>query len=452
MLSNSQGQASSSAAPWEKVPVKGRITVLAGISINLCLGVLYAYSVWKAALLANKDHIAGSVMSGINAGWTYMNDTQATWAWAICGFVFCASMIPGGRIQDKLGPRVSVTVGGLSLALGCLITGFMRSYTGLVIGFGFFCGIGMGIGYSGPIPAVVKWFGPHKRGLVVGLVVGGFGAAAIYLSPVAAWLMNNYGISSSFYIIGIFFCIVAITAGRLLYPPPEGYVPPASPAKVKAAAAAHVTSEDWTASEMLKTWQYIVLVIMAASGSQAGLLVIVNAAPMLAKTAHNLAFFAANAWILASYASVMNLCGRVGTGFYSDKIGRMRAYIFNCVLCAACLFFLPFIMKSGNVLILFLTVGIACWQFGGHLALLPAITADYFGQKNLGFNYGLVFSLSGICFFVPGIAAFIKDATGSMDYAFYMSGIFLVLGITACAFIRKPVKEKPKAVAPAIGA
>jgi OFA family oxalate/formate antiporter-like MFS transporter len=451
MVSSSpQGQAGS--VPWEKVPIQGWITVLAGISINLCLGVLYAWSVFKAALLANKDHIAGSLLGGINAGWTYMSDTQTTWAYSICGFVFCAFMIPGGRIQDKLGPRVSVTVGGLSLALGCIIAGYMRSYVGLVIGFGFFCGIGMGIGYSGPIPAAVKWFSAHRRGLVVGFVVGGFGAAAIYLSAVAAWLMKSYGISNSFYIIGIFFSIVAIVAGRLLYSPPEGYVPPAAPAKTKAAMTAQTTSEDWTASEMLKTGQYIVLVIMAASGAQAGLLVIVNAAPLLFKTAHSLAFFVANAWMLASYASVMNLCGRVGTGFYSDKIGRKNAFVLNALLCVLCLFLLPYIIKSGNVFILFLTVGIACWQFGGQLALMPAIVADYFGAKNLGFNYGLVFALGGICFFVPEIAAFIKDTTGSMDYAFYMSGIFLAVGIVACILIRKPVKVKAKAVSPAIGA
>ena len=97
----------------------------------------------------------------------------------------------------------------------------------------------------------------------------------------------------------------------------------------------------------------------------------------------------------------MNLGGRVGTGFYSDKIGRKNAFIINCLLCTVCLFLMPYIMTSGNVLLLFLVVGIAYWQFGGNLALMPAITADYFGQKNLGFNYGLVLALGAVCFFMP---------------------------------------------------
>lgn len=436
---------STTAAPWKKVPAKGWITTFAGMSVNLCLGILYAWSVWKAALLANKDHAAGSVMQGINAGWTYMTDAQATWAYTICGLVFASFMVPGGRIQDKLGPRVGVTVGGLSLALGCIIAGYMRNYTGLIIGFGIFGGIGMGIGYAAPTPAAIKWFGPQRRGLVVGLVVGGFGGAAIYISGLAGLLIKSYGISNSFYIMGILFSVVVIIAGRLIYPPPEGYRPPAASVKASTSQKSSISSVDWETSEMVKTWQYIALVIMIGGSAQAGLLVIVNAAPMLHRTAAHLALFAAHAWMLASYGGIVNLTGRIGTGFYSDKIGRKNAYILNGVFAAACLFLMPYIMKSGNVLLLFLVVGIAYWQYGGTLSLMPAITADYFGQKNLGFNYGMVFVGGGISFLMPEIGAFIKDATGSLDYAFYISGTVLVLAVATCVLIRKPVKagEKP---------
>ncbi len=442
-------ESNSNLAPWEKVPAKGWITTFAGISVNLCLGILYAWSVWKAALLANKVHLAGSVMTGMNAGWTYMTDTQATWAYSLCGLVFAAFMVPGGRIQDKLGPRVSVTIGGLSLALGCIIAGYMRSYVGLIIGFGIFGGIGMGIGYSAPTPAAIKWFGAHKRGLIVGMVVGGFGGAAIYISALAGWLIKSYGISNSFYIMGILFSIVVLIAGRLLYTPPADYAPPAPPAgEIKKKA---ITSEDWTFSEMVKTWQYVALVIMMAGSSQAGLLVIVNATPMLFKTAAHLAFFALNAWMLASYGGFVNLGGRVGTGFYSDKIGRKNAFILNGVCAAICLLVMPLVMKTGNVLLLFLVVGIAYWQYGGTLSLVPAFTADYFGQKNLGFNYGMVFVAGGVCFLMPEVGAFIKDATGSLDYAFYLSGMVLIIAIIACVIIKRPVKAEEKVVAPALG-
>jgi OFA family oxalate/formate antiporter-like MFS transporter len=87
-------------------------------------------------------------------------------------------------------------------------------------------------------------------------------------------------------------------------------------------------------------------------------------------------------------------------------------------------------------------VGVAYWQYGGGLSLMPAITADFFGSKNLGFNYGLVFIGWGIAFFVPQFAGYIKDLTGSLDYAFYFSGSLLVLAIIVSRFLRRPLKPQ----------
>jgi OFA family oxalate/formate antiporter-like MFS transporter len=169
---------------------------------------------------------------------------------------------------------------------------------------------------------------------------------------------------------------------------------------------------------MLRSWQFYGLVFLFIGSAQSGLLVIANATPMLNLTATTLAFFAANAWLLSSFGGFINAAGRIGTGLYSDKIGRTNAYLFNGVVSAACLFLMPSIMRSGDVLLLFLAVGVAYWQYGGGLSLMPAITADFFGSKNLGFNYGLVFLGWGIAFFVPQFAGYIKDLTGSLDMLF----------------------------------
>src|SRR5438067_11866290 len=138
-------------------------------------------------------------------------------------------MIPGGRIQDRYGPGLGATLGGLCLAAGCILAGLMKSYTGLILGFGVLGGIGMGLGYAAAPPAAVRRFGPHRRGLVVGLVVGGYGGAAIYISPLAKHLIAGHGLSGSFITLGIFFAVVVVSAGLLLAWPPAGYVPPAAP-------------------------------------------------------------------------------------------------------------------------------------------------------------------------------------------------------------------------------
>src|SRR6266516_5276781 len=193
-----------------KVPLRAWVLTFAGTAIHLCLGILYAWSVWKANLIADPEHPAGSPMRGLNEGWTYLTNAQATWAYALCGFIFALFMIPGGRLQDRYGPKLGATLGGLFLAGGCILAGLMKSYTGLILGFGLLGGIGMGLGYAAATPAAVKWFGPHRRGLVVGLVVGGYGAAAVYIAPLAEYLIKWYGISGSLIGLGVLFPAVIV--------------------------------------------------------------------------------------------------------------------------------------------------------------------------------------------------------------------------------------------------
>ena len=381
--------------PPRSAPPRAWIVTFAGTAINLCLGILYAWNVWRNSLVGTDQNPPGTAMVGINDGWIYLTRAEATWAYSICGFVFALFMIAGGRIQDRFGPKIGATGGGLFLAAGCILAGLMKSYLGLILGFGILGGIGMGLAYAATTPAAVKWFGPHQRGLIVGLVVGGYGGAAIYISPLAKYLIGEYGISGSFIGLGLFFAAVVIVAGQLLSWPDANYAPPAPPhAPIDDTSGSQaMTRVDWSAPAMLRTVQFYALVFLFFGSAQSGLLVIGNATDLLKKTAiHDpTAFLAINAWILSSYGGFVNAFGRVGTGMYSDKIGRINAYAINGAVSALCLFATPWIINTGNVVLLFVVVGVAFWQYGGGLALLPALTADFFGSKNLGFNYGLVF-------------------------------------------------------------
>ena len=166
----------------DTVPGKAWVVVFCGTAVNLCLGILYAWSVWTKALI-NVDKAGQLITEGPAAGWTYLTNAEAATPFSLCVIIFALLMIPGGRIQDKAGPKVGAIIGGLFLAVGCIVAGIMKSYGGLVFGFGVLGGIGMGIGYAAPTPAALSWFGPHKRGLVAGLVVGGYGGAALYIGP-----------------------------------------------------------------------------------------------------------------------------------------------------------------------------------------------------------------------------------------------------------------------------
>lgn len=417
-------------------PRRAWVVVFAGTTINLCLGILYAWSIWKANLVGSAEHPPGSAMYGLNDGWVYLTDAQATWAYAICGLTFAVFMIPGGMLQDKLGPRLGATLGGLLLGGGCILAGLGRSYASLVAGFGVLGGIGMGLGYAAATPAAVKWFGPERRGLIAGLVVGGYGAAAIYIAPAARHLIARYGISGSFIGLGMLFAVVIVTAAQLLRNPgPEHLPPPPAPSGGKPASAARERS----AGEMLGTWQFYAMVLLFVASAQSGLLVIANATPILNETARGHAFLTEHVWLLASFGGLVNATGRVGTGLYSDKLGRSRAYLINGLVAGACLLATPAVMRSGSVPLLFLVVGIAYWQYGGGLSLMPAMTADYFGASNLGVKYGLVFLGWGIAFMVPQLGAYIRDVTGTLDYAFYISGLLILTAALASPLVRKPV-------------
>ncbi len=377
-------------------------------------------------------------MTGINEGWTYLTNSQAATPFSLCVIIFALLMIPGGRIQDKFSPKFGATIGGLFLALGCIIAGIMKSYTGLIIGFGIFGGMGMGIGYAAPTPAALKWFGPHRRGLVAGLVVGGYGGAALYIGGLGQYLINNFGISGSFIMLGTFFAFVVIVAGQFLKTPPAGYVPPGPKIPVSAAKASQTTRYDWTVPQMLRTWQFYALVVMFILTTQSGLLIIANANGLMMKTAKGMPFFLANAWLLVSYGGLINAMGRVGTGFYSDKIGRTNAYCLNCGISALCMFALPYVISTQNIFLLFLVVGVGYWQYGGGLSLLPSFTADFFGAKNLGFNYGLVFIGWGLGFFMAKLGGTIQDLTGSLNNAFYISGALLVGAVILAQITKRP--------------
>jgi MFS transporter, OFA family, oxalate/formate antiporter len=426
------------------VPTKAWRVVFAGTAINLCLGVLYAWSVWKKSLVVPMGAdgtpdltLVGQPNPGF-PGWEYIDNAMASTPFSLCVIIFALLMIPGGRIQDRLGPKVGAITGGLFLAVGCIIAGISKSYAGLVFGFGVMGGIGMGIGYAAPTPAALKWFGPHQRGLVAGLVVSGYGGAALYISPLARFLINTTGLTGSFVAMGIWFGAVTIIAGSLLAWPEPGYVPPAAPGPATGAAKA-ATVVDWNTMEALKTWQIYALIFLFMGTTQSGLLIIANAATILKKAAAGSPFLVDNAWILASYGGLVNAAGRIGTGKYSDTIGRDNAYTLNCLVSAACLIILPWIIEGGNIGLLFIAAFIAYWQYGGGLALMPSYTADFFGPKNLGMNYGIVFLGWGLGFWTTKLGGYIEDATGSLAYAFWIAAFILVVAVLLSRVTKRPM-------------
>ena len=386
---------------------RGWLVTLSGTGINLALGVLYTWSVIKAA---------------IPEEWAW-TAAQKSDPYAIACFVFAIAMIPAGRLQDRIGPRWVATIGGATVALGCIIAGLAgSSYFGFVVGFGLFGGIGIGFGYAAATPAAVKWFPASQTGMIAGLVVAGFGLASVYIAPTAQVLLGAYGVSQTMIIFGIAFFLIVVTLAQFLRNPPDGYVPFDAKADIRpTTTAASKPPVDMNWRQMIRTSNFWMLWTMYVFGAAAGLMVIGSAASM------SKAALGPSAFVAVAVLAVGNAGGRVLAGVVSDIIGRQLT-LFFAFLIQAGVVLIPLFYGDNSIALLFAVTMIgAC--YGANLALFPSATKDHFGLKSFGLNYGVMFTAWGVGgLILPRIAGMAKDITGKEDLAFYIASGLMVCG------------------------
>lgn len=384
-----------------------RVT-MAGIGINLALGILYSWSVIKG---------------GIPEAWGWSAADKAL-PYAVCCFVFAVAMIPAGRLQDKLGPRVIATIGGVLMGSGLIISALVgNSLPGFVFGFGVVTGLGLGFGYASATPPAVKWFPKSKTGLIAGLVVAGFGLASVYIAPLVTKMLGLYQLQSTLLYLGIAFLIVVVALSQLIKNPPAGYVPEEDAALQKAnqtSASAAPASVDVDWKDMIKTSQFWVLWTMYCFGSATGLMII-----GVAKGLGTQALGAGAFWLVAVLA-IGNAGGRVMAGVVSDKLGRQNTMFGFFMLQAIVVISLVFIQQQAALLLIL--VALAGANYGSNLSLFPSVTKDYFGLKNFGLNYGIMFTAWGVGgLILPRINGMVIDKTGNSDITFYLAAALMVI-------------------------
>jgi len=367
-----------------------RVT-FAGMGINLALGVLYSWSIIGAGM--EKEW-----------GWTAVMRSRP---YALACLVFCLIMVPAGRMQDKLGPRLVAAIGGVLVGAGMILASVMgNSQAGWIIGFGILAGAGIGFGYASATPPAVKWFPAAKTGLIAGLVVSGFGLASVYIAPLGNWLIARYGIETTALSFGIGFFIVVVGLAQL----------------------------------MLRTWQFYLLWFMYACGAGAGLMVI--------SVAKNLGKVSGAGVMAVTALAIGNGAGRIIAGILSDKIGRKMTLFVFFVFQAVMVVLLAIAAKGGSMsapAILSVMAALVGANYGSNLSLFPSATKDYYGLKNFGMNYGLVFTAWGIGgYILSQFAARVYDGKivaswkGSFDFAFYCSAGLLILAAIAVFLLKAP--------------
>jgi MFS transporter, OFA family, oxalate/formate antiporter len=390
----------------------GWIVTSAALGINLLLGLLYAWSVFKKALVAEW-------------GW---NDVTAALPFTVAAAIFAFMMIFAGRAQDKYGPKVIALLGGLMFGTGIIASGFTQSPVIMVITFGVIGGIGIGLGYSATTPCAIKWFDSSKKGIISGIVVSGVGLAPVYMAPLTAYLLKLYGIQHTFVILGVIALIAIVLFSLILKNPPSDFVPTQA-SSTKKAASPLLTNFTW--AEILKTRQFYLLWLIYLLSATAGLMLIAHMASIAGTQAAWKAGF-----ILVVVLSVFNALGRIIIGFLSDKIGRKSAMVVVFLLQSVNMFAFTYYT---SIPLLVMGAAIAGLAYGSLFSLMPSITADFFGVKNLGVNYGLVFSGWGIAAVIGPILggiAMVKSGTYTMSYI--VAGVLLIIGTLLVKLIKSP--------------
>ncbi|WP_337914665.1 OFA family MFS transporter [Vibrio cholerae] len=392
--------------------------LLAGFCINLCLGILYAWSVFNKALVTD-------------FGWSA---ADASSPYAIATIAFSVCLLVAGILQDRMGPRNILILGTSLTGLGMIASGFASSVLMLNLTFGVMTGAGIGFGYACLSPSAMKWFHPSKKGMVNGLIAAGFGLAAIYLAPLTSALITHLGIQTSFMILGAGVLAIAVPLACTINNPPAGYVPaePKLKASQEAKVVAKVANLSWKA--MLKTPQFYALWLMYALAASVGLMIIGNITN-IASVQANLP----NAVYLASILAIFNSGGRVAAGILSDKIGGVRTLL------------LAFLLQGGNMVLfatfdseftLIIGTAIAAVGYGTLLAVFPSITAEFYGLKNYGTNYGVLYTSWGIGGAIgAAVVGYSMTHGGGYNLAYTISAAMMAVCILL-ALITKPISAE----------
>jgi len=396
-------------------PHKGWRVALAGLGINLALGVLYTWSMFKAAI--EKDF-----------GW---KGTQLNDPYALCCLVFAFAMILAGRCQDKLGPRLTASIGGLLVAAGMILISTTNSYAVWVLGFGVLIGTGIGFGYSSATPPALKWFPPSKTGLIAGLVVAGFGLAPVYLAPTSDFLLRNFGLLKAMLIFGVAFAVIVCGLAQLLVNPPAGY----SADLAGGSNSKPVETVNLSPVQIVRTPSFWLLWALYFIGAGAGLMVISSISGMAKKTMGDSAFIAVAVMALG------NAAGRIVAGQLSDKIGRKWTLMLVLLIQAVLMFLAIPVTNSigGAKYVIVLVATFIGFNYGANLSLFPSFTKDLWGLKNFGMNYGCLFTAWGVGGFVLSrLQQMLKAESGSFNSSFITAAVLLLIGAAMTLLIKSP--------------
>ena len=394
------------------------IIVIGAILIQLALGTIYSW---------------GTMTIFVSP---YLNQPPevTVYVFGVGLLAFAVTMIFAGKLQQQYGPKKIAILGGILMASGVILSSLMTSLVGLLITYGILFGIGIGFGYVCPIACANKWF-PDKKGLINGIAVAGFGAGAfIFNFLIRAFVAISIPIM--FILLGIIYFILVFIGALTLNNPPDGWMPkgwiPPPPSEESG-----ISGLDFERNKMVKLPQFWLLWSMFVLSAISGLMVI-GCFAAFSRSDPSYVISTADFVLIGSLAALFNGAGRIFWGKLADLVNYKRAMILMFVV-QAILMLIYFSTNVNEVYFLIITCTIF-FCFGGNFSLFPTATADLFGSKNLGANYGIVFTAYGVAGFIGAMGVnIIVLAFGSYLILFIVMSI-MSISAAILAFVIRPPK------------
>jgi MFS family permease len=387
------------------------VIVALGLFINMVLGgTLYTFSVFFEPL-------------STEFGWTRAVTSGAFSLYMILhGFLYIVT----GKMNDKLGPRIVMSLCGLLMGLGYMLMALTGEIWHIYLFYGVIIAVGMSGGYVPLTSTVTRWFtGNSKRGLMVGISVAGVGLGTMIFPPLARWLIDSYGWRTSYVVIGIAVLVIIMSTAQFLKRAPEQI-------NVNSDNTSNIDTQQqgFTLRKAVKTRQFWLITIAYFGFGlilQAVMVHIVMHVTGLGISATT----AATMFIVIGGASV---CARISLGSLADRIGNRSIVIGSFIMLAIAVLWL---LIAKEMWMLYLFAAIFGFGYGGMVASQSPIVADLFGMRSHGVILGLI--VSTITFgsaIGPVMAGAIYDASSSYTAAFIVCVVFAVMGIILSLLLR----------------
>ena len=408
--------------------------------IQLCLGAIYAWSVFTPGL--------------IEAGWSKLQ-TQLVFSVGLASFALV--MVWAGRKLPVWGPRRLVWTGGVVLGLGYVMAGLLDATNVLVVTacIGVVGGAGIGMGYVVPIAVGMRWF-PDRKGLITGLAVAGFGFGAMgWIKLAGAWggLLADFGLGTTFVIYGLAFAALVLVGGIWMVDPPAGWRPTGSEPAPGNATTPAKGSVEFRPGLMLETPQFYLIFLAFTICAGAGLMSIglMKLYPVEALVASGIPSAEAGGiagTAMAVFFSIANGLGRIAWGSISDRIGRKRSLLIMAT--SQGFVIMAFTVMAGDPYLLYLGAALIGFNFGGNFALFPTITADTFGTRSVGRNYPFVFLAYGVGGLLGPVLGGMLGDMGNFPLAFSLCGTACIFGAVCISMVRPPrsAREEDETLGP----